>query len=70
MANETANEGVPSTDVGGHSMYIDNTGGLHSTPAGAIAENMRTEGDFSRGTSGGCTQDPANVPDNWHRFSW
>jgi len=39
-------------------------GGLHSTPGGAIGENMRVEGDQSRGASGGCNQDPGKVPNN------
>lgn len=53
----------PSVPVGDRIMYPDNQGGLHPTPHGAISENQRTERDFSRGTSGGCGQDPSNVPD-------
>lgn len=53
---------IPSIIVGGRRMYVDNTGGLHPLPSAVINENMRTEGDFSRGVSGGCSQDPLAVP--------
>jgi hypothetical protein len=52
----------PSTIVGGRRMYIDSTGGLHPTPASAINESMRIEGDLSRGAAGGCGQDPSRAP--------
>lgn len=48
--------------VGDRIMYPDLVGGLHPTPGGAITENQRLEGDFSRGASGGCGQDPSKVP--------
>jgi|GEM_PF-2431616 hypothetical protein len=54
-------DGYPSIEVGGRTMYPDITGGLHTTPSEAIYENMRREGDFSRGTSGGCHQDPDRI---------
>lgn len=54
--------GYPSIQVGDRTMYPDNQGGLHTTPAEAIAANQRTETDFSRGASGGCGQDPSKVP--------
>ena len=54
--------GFPSIPVGNRVMFPDSQGGLHSTPGGAISENMRVEVDQSRGTSGGCGQSPANVP--------
>lgn len=56
------NSGYPSTQVGGRTMYPDNQGMLHTTPGGAVSEDMRTEGDMSRGASGGCGQDADNVP--------
>lgn len=42
--------------------YPDSQGWLHPTPEEAIRENQRTESDYGRGNTGGCTQDPANVP--------
>ncbi len=59
-----ANNQVPSVQVGNTVMYPDNQGNLHTTPQGAISENMRTESDYSRGAAGGCSQDPAKVPVN------
>ena len=50
--------GIPA---GSRIMYPDLNGFLHPTPAGAIAENQRVEGDYSRGVSGGCGQDPNSV---------
>jgi len=51
----------PSVNVAGKTRYVDSTGGLHRTVAEAISANMRVEKEFSRGTSGGCGQDPGNV---------
>ena len=48
--------------VGRRIMYPDLTGGLHPTPGDAIRNNQRVEGDFSRGASGGCNQNPGKVP--------
>lgn len=45
-----------------YSPYPDSQGWLHPTAEEAIRENQRLEGDFSRGSSGACPQDPANVP--------
>jgi hypothetical protein len=42
-------------------IYIDITGGIHLTPEGALSENQRLEGDFTRGASGGCPQDPSKA---------
>lgn len=50
------------TDVGSRRMYPDLQGNLHPTPGGAINSNQRIESDYSRGASGGCNQDPRNVP--------
>lgn len=58
----SGNSGYPSVEVGGRTMYPDSHGGLHTTPSGAVAESQRTESDDSRGASGGCNQDPGNVP--------
>jgi len=52
----------PSVVVGGRRMFPDATGGLHVTPRSAINESMRTEVDRSRGSAGGCPQDPENAP--------
>ena len=54
--------GFPSIPVGGRRMYPDNQGGLHRNSREAVEENMRTEKDMSRGSSGGCGQDPNLVP--------
>ena len=48
--------------VGNRIMYPDSQGFLHPTPGQAINSNMNIERDFSRGISGGCSQDPAKVP--------
>lgn len=48
--------------VGNQIMYPDTQGNLHPTPGQAINSNMNVERDFSRGASGGCSQDPAKVP--------
>ena len=42
--------------------YPDSQGWLHPTQEEALRENQRTESDYSRGYSGNCPQDPANVP--------
>ena len=63
------NSGLPTTQlpvgaipVGNTVMYPDLQGNLHPTASQAINSNMRIESDFSRGASGGCTQDPGKVP--------
>lgn len=63
------NNGLPTTQVpvgaivvGNTVMYPDLQGNLHPTPGQAINSNMRVESDFTRGGSGGCTQDPGKVP--------
>jgi len=43
-------------------LYPDSQGWLHRTPQEAIRENQRQEDSFSRGSSGGCPQDPDQVP--------
>ena len=43
-------------------LFPDIQGWLHRTPEEAIRENQRLEGDFSRGSTGECPQDPSNVP--------
>jgi len=52
----------PSINIGSKTRYPDIQGGLHRTPSEAISENQRLEPDFSRGASGGCSQDPSKVP--------
>jgi len=52
--------------VGNRFMYPDTQGGLHKGLDGAINENMRIEGDQSRGTSGGCHQDPGRIDPGQH----
>jgi len=52
----------PSDNGGDYPGYPDSQGWLHRTPEDAIRENQRIEGDFSRGYSGGCPQDPSEVP--------
>ncbi len=52
--------GIP---VGGRVRYPDQQGDLHQTPGDAIEANQRIESDYSRGASGGCSQDPGWVPD-------
>jgi len=47
--------GIPA---GNRIMYPDLQGGLHPDPSEAIRANQRIEGDFSRGASGGCGQNP------------
>lgn len=59
---EPSGSKYPSIQVGKHTMYPDNIGGLHKDPSEAIAENMRSESDLSRGASGGCGQDPDLAP--------
>lgn len=49
---------IPKPELDIDKIYIDMTGGIHVTPEGAISENQRLEGDFFRGASGGCNQDP------------
>ena len=49
--------------VGFRGMYEDAVGGLHATPGQAVGETQRRESDLSRGTGGGCGQDPSQVPD-------
>lgn len=51
--------GIP---VGNRVMFPDSLGNLHATPGQAINSNMNVERDLSRGVSGGCSQDPAKVP--------
>ncbi len=48
--------------AGNRNMYPDLQGYLHPNPGEALNENQRIEGDFSRGTSGGCNQNPKNIP--------
>jgi len=48
--------------VGNGIAFPDLQGNLHSTPDGAIAANQGLESSFSRGASGGCPQDPKQVP--------
>ena len=43
-------------------MYPDMQGDLHKTPEEAINANQRFERDYSRGASGGCSQDPFDFP--------
>lgn len=62
QSETSRNTSYPSVQVGGRTMYPDNQGFLHSTPSGAVSEDMRTETDMSRGASGGCGQDPDQVP--------
>jgi hypothetical protein len=50
--------GIPRIDE----LYVDVGGDTHLTPGEAIEANRRLEGDFSRGASGGCGQDPSLVP--------
>ncbi len=54
--------GMTYVEIGGTKYYVDNSGGLHKSPADVISENQRTEGDYSRGSSGGCPQDSNLVP--------
>lgn len=49
----------PQLDI--DKIYIDISGGIHTTPEGAISENQRLENDFFRGASGGCNQDPTKA---------
>ena len=42
--------------------YPDSQGWLHQDPRDAVRENQRQEDSFSRGSSGGCPQDPDQVP--------
>jgi len=49
--------GIPDYDK----LYEDITGGLHKTAEGALSENQRLEGDFTRSRSGGCPQDPSKA---------
>lgn len=53
---------VGGIQVGNTIQYPDLKGNLFPTPSQAINSNMGFESDFSRGASGGCTQDPGKVP--------
>jgi len=55
--------GMTYVEVGGQKYYVDNSGGMHSNPSDVVAENQRTEGDWSRGASGGCGQKAEDVSD-------
>lgn len=59
-----ANEQLPpgAIRVGNQIRYPDSQGDLHKNPQEAIRSNMRIESDYSRGASGGCGQDPENIP--------
>lgn len=46
----------------GHNLYVGTDGFLRSDPQETVSSNMGSEGDYSRGASGNCTQDPNNVP--------
>lgn len=48
--------------VGNGVGYPDSEGWIHPTPGQAVEENQRRESDQSRGGSGGCPQDPCQVP--------
>jgi hypothetical protein len=48
--------------VGNRWMYPDTKGDLHSNLDETLNSNLRNERDLSRGTSGSCNQDPANLP--------
>jgi len=48
--------------VGDRIMYPDLKGNLQRSPQDAIRANMDIERDMTRGTSGGCGQDPDYIP--------
>lgn len=52
-----------SIPVGNGFRYPDLGGDLHRSAQEAIEANQRVEGDMSRGASGGCGQDPSQIPD-------
>lgn len=45
-------------------IYPDSNGVVFTTPGGAIESNQAGEKDAGRGSSGACTQDSNNVPNN------
>lgn len=47
----------------GHDLHISSSGSLSRSASETVAENQRSEGDQSRGASGGCGQESDNVPD-------
>ena len=65
MADEKVDPqtGMTYVEIGGQRYFVDNNGGLQSSPSAVISENQRTEGDKSRGASGGCGQDATRVHD-------
>lgn len=48
--------------VGSSYGYPDMNGNIHKTPGEAIKSNQRLENDYSRGSSGGCGQNPDLIP--------
>lgn len=47
----------------GHDLHVGTDGFVRSDAADTISSNQSSEGDMSRGASGGCGQDADNVRD-------
>lgn len=48
--------------IGNRRMYPDTNGDLHGSLDEALNANLRIENSIGRGLTGGCGQDPSNLP--------
>lgn len=53
----------PLRTFGPRTDYVGLDGLLRRDPRSTLEANQRIEGDFTRGASGGCGQDPSRLPD-------